>query len=69
MANRRVLNELVEQPGSPLQVLQLEGGWYATVQVPRLRTEEEWTLHLLREHNVLVQPGYSTTSLPKRISS
>lgn len=57
-ANRRALDELLAQPGSPLQVLQLEGGWYATVQVPRLRSEEEWTLHLLREHNVLVQPGY-----------
>jgi aspartate/methionine/tyrosine aminotransferase len=28
------------------------------VQVPRTRTEEQWTLDLLREQNVLVQPGF-----------
>ena len=43
---------------SPYQTLQVEAGWYATVQVPRIRTEEEWALELLGRHNVLVQPGY-----------
>ena len=43
---------------SPFRVLEVEGGWYATIQVPRIRTEEEWVLHLLREQNVLVQPGF-----------
>ena len=28
------------------------------LQVPRTRSEEEWTLHLLEERNVLVQPGF-----------
>jgi aspartate/methionine/tyrosine aminotransferase len=36
----------------------VEGGWYAIVQVPRTRSEEQWTLDLLQHHNVLVQPGY-----------
>lgn len=40
------------------RVLQVEGGWYATVQTPRIRTEEEWALELLERHDVLVQPGY-----------
>ena len=44
--------------GSPFRVLEVEGGWYATIQVPRIRSEEEWVLHLLQEHNVLVQPGF-----------
>jgi alanine-synthesizing transaminase len=35
----------------------VEGGWYAIVQVPRIRTEEEWTIALL-DRGVLVQPGY-----------
>lgn len=35
-----------------------EGGWYATLQVPRLRSEEQWTLDLLEQHGVLVQPGF-----------
>ncbi len=38
--------------------LDVEGGWYAIIRVPRIRGEEEWVLHLLSEHNVLVQPGY-----------
>jgi len=41
-----------------VQALRIEGGWYATVQVPRTRKEEEWALALLRDANVLVQPGY-----------
>jgi aspartate/methionine/tyrosine aminotransferase len=39
-------------------LLAVEGGWYLIVQVPRLRTEEEWTLELLARCNVLVQPGF-----------
>ena len=44
--------------GSPATLLRTEGGWYAVLQVPRTRTEEEWTLKLLDESNVLVQPGF-----------
>jgi alanine-synthesizing transaminase len=40
------------------QRLEVEGGWSVTIQVPRIRSEEEWVVTLLREHNVLVQPGY-----------
>jgi len=35
-----------------------EGGWYAVVQLPRIRSEQEWVLGLLEEQHVLVQPGY-----------
>jgi aspartate/methionine/tyrosine aminotransferase len=44
--------------GSAANILAVEGGWYITVQVPRIRTEEEWTLQLLEKQNVLVQPGF-----------
>jgi alanine-synthesizing transaminase len=44
--------------GSPVNVLNLEGGWSAVLQVPRIRSEQEWALHLLGESDVLVQPGY-----------
>jgi alanine-synthesizing transaminase len=44
--------------GSPAQVLNVEGGWYAVLQVPRTRSEEEWALELLGRHDVLVQPGF-----------
>jgi len=43
---------------SPCRTLALEGGWYATLQVPRLRREEEWALELLEKDDVLVQPGF-----------
>ena len=43
---------------SPARLLAVEGGWCATLQVPRTRREEEWALELLQEDNVLVQPGF-----------
>ncbi len=43
---------------SPCDVLDVEGGWYAVVQVPTTLTEEDWTLLLLEQENVLVHPGY-----------
>jgi alanine-synthesizing transaminase len=45
-------------PDSPWRVLDLEGGWYATLEAPRIHSEEEWSLNLLAEDNVLVQPGF-----------
>ena len=44
--------------GSAFQALHRESGWYAILQVPRTRTEEEWVLMLLGERDVLVQPGF-----------
>ena len=43
---------------SPAQVLKVEGGWYATLRVPRTKSEEEWCLDLLEHQDVLVQPGF-----------
>jgi hypothetical protein len=44
--------------GSAASVLNVEGGWYVTVQAPRVRTEEEWALELLNREHVLTQPGF-----------
>jgi len=44
--------------GTPCHVLNVEGGWSATLQVPRTRTEEQWALTLLADHDVLIQPGF-----------
>jgi alanine-synthesizing transaminase len=44
--------------GSAATLLRTEGGWYAVLQVPRTRSEEEWALKLLDERGVLVQPGF-----------
>jgi len=41
-----------------VDVLRVEGGWSAIVQVPQLRTEEALVLELLEKDDVLVHPGY-----------
>ena len=38
--------------------LRVEGGWYATLRLPRTRSEEEWAIAFLEEDDVLIQPGY-----------
>jgi len=55
-ANLQTLRDTLH--ASQATVLNIEGGWYAIVRVPNTITEEEWTLRLLREQNVVVQPGY-----------
>jgi aspartate/methionine/tyrosine aminotransferase len=55
--NRRVLSGQIGA-ASPWSLLSTEGGWYAVLEAPRIRTEEDWALHLLAQENVLVQPGF-----------
>ena len=38
--------------------LRVEGGWYATIRLPRTRSEEAWAIALLEHDDVLIQPGY-----------
>ena len=40
------------------EVLDVEGGWYSIIRLPITRTDEEWSLALLEEANVLIQPGF-----------
>ena len=55
--NYKTLERLVvAQPATRL--LRVEGGWYAVVQVPAVRSEEELVLELLERERVLVHPGY-----------
>ncbi len=42
----------------PVTLVPPEGGWYAALQVPGGRSEEELVLELLEHDHVLVQPGY-----------
>ncbi|MBS1788365.1 MAG: pyridoxal phosphate-dependent aminotransferase [Acidobacteria bacterium] len=43
---------------SPVRLLNAEGGWYVTLEVPRHGSEEELVLRLLAEDDVLAHPGY-----------
>lgn len=43
---------------SPVSLLRSEAGWGAVLQLPRVQSEEQLVLGLLREADVLVQPGW-----------
>jgi aspartate/methionine/tyrosine aminotransferase len=63
LANRALFQEaLMRRLRGNLQgvpnPLQVEGGWYAVMRLPRTKSEESWALGLLDECGVLVQPGY-----------
>jgi alanine-synthesizing transaminase len=55
-ANLATLHAIV--PGSAVSVLDAEGGWYATLRLPRTETEEDWVLALLEDEGVYVHPGH-----------
>jgi len=57
-SNLAVLRSVLEGEGSPYRVLRCSGGWTAVIEVPRLASEEEMALGLLREEGVFLHPGY-----------
>jgi len=40
------------------ELLSFQGGWYATLRIPAIKSEEEWALEFLQEDHVSVYPGY-----------
>ncbi len=44
--------------GSAVSLLDTEGGWYATLRLPRTREEGEWALAFLEDDDVHVHPGH-----------
>lgn len=65
-ANARLLANLVALdsalaalgPSAAVRRLPAHGGWYATLEVARVRDEEAWVELLLREEGIVVHPGY-----------
>jgi aspartate/methionine/tyrosine aminotransferase len=43
---------------SAVSLLDVEGGWYATLRLPRTRSELEWVLGLLEHDDLYVHPGH-----------
>jgi alanine-synthesizing transaminase len=43
---------------APVRRRAIDGGWYATIEIPRTRDEDAWISLLLREEGVIVHPGY-----------
>jgi aspartate/methionine/tyrosine aminotransferase len=57
-ANLARLRERQARAGRAATILDCEGGWYATVRLPRTRAEEAWALDLLERDGVYVHPGH-----------
>lgn len=55
--NYRVLLETVARHPS-CGVLEVEGGWYAVIQVPAIQSEESLVVRLVEDDQILVHPGY-----------
>jgi aspartate/methionine/tyrosine aminotransferase len=43
---------------SSVSVFHSEGGWYAILQLPQFRRDDEWAVELLLRQNILVYPGH-----------
>lgn len=52
------LRAILEGERSPHRVLSCHGGWTAIIESPRLQSEEELALGLLREEGLWSQPGH-----------
>ncbi len=56
--NLDALRCVLEGPDSPHRVLRCQGGWTAIVESPRLASEEELALGMLREEGLWTLPGF-----------
>ncbi len=54
--NRNFLQKALQDHACSL--LKSEGGWYAVLRLPEIKTEEEWCLAFLKRDHVFVHPGY-----------
>lgn len=43
---------------SAYRLLPTEGGWYAILQVPRIKSEEDLIIELLEKDDLIIHPGY-----------
>jgi aspartate/methionine/tyrosine aminotransferase len=55
---RNLASAAAHVEGSAASLLKVEGGWYATLRLPRTRAEEDWALTFLEEDGVYVHPGH-----------
>jgi aspartate/methionine/tyrosine aminotransferase len=56
-ANLAHLRSVFASRSSAATLLRCEGGWYATLRLPRTESEESWALSLLERDAVYVHPG------------
>jgi alanine-synthesizing transaminase len=53
--NKQWLKEHVHEH---TEILSFQGGWYATLRIPAVKSEEEWVLEFLKEDHISLYPGY-----------
>ncbi len=56
-SNLRFLDDVFRK-GGVVTRLKREGGWYAVLQVPATRSDEDLAIAILESHDVLVHPGH-----------
>jgi aspartate/methionine/tyrosine aminotransferase len=56
--NYQWLSTRLKEHSPSISLLSLQGGWYATLRIPAVKSEEEWVLEFLRKDHVSVYPGY-----------
>jgi hypothetical protein len=44
--------------GSNTSIFQIEGGWYAILQLPQIHSDDQWAEEIFTHQNVIVQPGH-----------
>jgi alanine-synthesizing transaminase len=59
-ANLSALDSAIGKAGplAAVRRLPMDGGWYAILEVARTRDEDAWVELLVRDHGVIVHPGY-----------
>lgn len=55
-ANLRTVARMIVPP-SPITAWKVEAGWYSVLRVPRVMTDEQWAVSLVRDAGVVVHPG------------
>jgi alanine-synthesizing transaminase len=56
--NLAVVREVIAASAPSATVLDVEGGWYATIRVPETMSDEQWTTTLVSRDDVFVHPGF-----------
>lgn len=59
-ANTAALDAAIAAQGDdcPVRRLPRDGGWYALVEVPRTRSDDQWVERLVEREGIVVHPGY-----------
>jgi alanine-synthesizing transaminase len=58
LQNRFFLSESFKEKLPAGEIFNSEGGWYATIRLPRIMTDEKWAMTFLKKEGVLVYPGH-----------